>query len=416
MSAGMVDIDRDDLEVNYGVDFGRTHETIAKRSRFPEYRRRGSAPTRVSGMHCRRNKRWTWGSGRGARMMNARAFAGCLAVALAAVASVSQAVTIDFTPVNNVGNAPNPATGFGAVSNLFYISKYETTNDQYVSFLNSVDASGTNPNGIYQSSATVAGVGATFNPIAFSAGAPSGSKYSVAAGEAANPVVFVSWFSAARFANWLNNGQQANVASMETGAYTLNNQTSGAPVARNPGAQVFLPNVNEWTKAAYYNGATANYRTYPYRGGASAVPTAVTTGTGVLGNNAANYGAAQGRTTGLTDIGLYASSASWYQMYDAFGNAGEFTETASSVDPATRAMLLGSSWRLGTGGVANWTSSSISNSYVTSSFSDSIGFRVAAVPEPTTMALAGVGLTSLGGMEWLKRRRRKVAVALQCAA
>ena len=66
MSAA-VDTYRDEMEATYAVDFSRDREPTKARSRFPEYRRRGGAPTRVSGMHCRRNKRWTWGSGRGAR-------------------------------------------------------------------------------------------------------------------------------------------------------------------------------------------------------------------------------------------------------------------------------------------------------------------------------------------------------------
>jgi len=82
MSAA-VEIYRDDLDASYAVDFGRDREPTQKRSRFPEYRRQGNPPSRVNGMHCRRQKRWTWGSGRGARMLNARAFAGSLAFAVA---------------------------------------------------------------------------------------------------------------------------------------------------------------------------------------------------------------------------------------------------------------------------------------------------------------------------------------------
>ena len=411
MSA-VVESHRNDLDVSYAVDFSRDREPVKQRSRFPEYRRTGSAPARVNGMHCRRSKRWTWGSGRGARMQNARAFAGCLAVALASVSASVLGVTIDYAPVNNAGNPANPATGIGAVSSLFNISKYETTNSQYADFLNSVDAAGTNPNSVYQPSAVTSGT-TFFNPITFNAGASSGAKYSVGGGNATKGVTFVSWFSAARFANWLNNGQQSSSASMETGAYTLSNQTSGAAVARNPGASVFLPNADEWTKATFFNAATVNYRQFPYKGGGTA-PTAVTSGTGVLGTNVANYGAAQGLTTGLTNVGLYANAKSWYGLYDAFGNAGEFTETVSATSPADRVMLLGSSWRLGTGGVGSWTSNTASNTYLTSNFSDSMGFRVAAVPEPATIALAGVGIVSLAGLDWLKRRKRK-AVAQQAS-
>ena len=113
MSA-VVESHRNDLDVSYAVDFSRDREPVKQRSRFPEYRRTGSAPARVNGMHCRRSKRWTWGSGRGARMQNARAFAGCLAVALASVSASVLGVTIDYAPVNNAGNPANPATGLGA--------------------------------------------------------------------------------------------------------------------------------------------------------------------------------------------------------------------------------------------------------------------------------------------------------------
>ena len=80
-------INYEDMEMSYAVDFGRDREPTQNRSRRPAYRRAGSGPARVNGIHHRRSKRWTWGSGRGARMQNLRAFAGCLAVAVAGFAS-----------------------------------------------------------------------------------------------------------------------------------------------------------------------------------------------------------------------------------------------------------------------------------------------------------------------------------------
>jgi hypothetical protein len=38
-----------------------------------------------------------------------------------------------------------------------------------------------------------------------------------------------------------------------------------------------------------------------------------------------------------------------------------------------------------------------------------LGFRVAAVPEPTTIALAGTGLAGLAGLNWMKRRKKAAA-------
>ena len=179
MSAA-VDTYRDEMDVSYAVDFGRDREPSAKRSRHPQYRRTGSAPARVSGMHCRRNKRWTWGSGRGARVLNLRAFASCVAFAVASLSTVVFGVTVDYAFVGSPGNPANSSTGWGAVSDVFKISKYETTNTQYVEFLNKVDSAGTNPNGVYNSLMGSDALGG----ITFNSGAASGSKYAVKIGRA----------------------------------------------------------------------------------------------------------------------------------------------------------------------------------------------------------------------------------------
>jgi sulfatase modifying factor 1 len=71
----------------------------------------------------------------------------------------------------------------------------------------------------------------------------SGSfSYSVTGGFESKPVVYVSWFDAARFANWMMNGQGSS--DMESGAYTLNGATSGI-ITANIGAQVYLPSEDE---------------------------------------------------------------------------------------------------------------------------------------------------------------------------
>ena len=55
------------------------------------------------------------------------------------------------------------------------------------------------------------------------------------------PVNFVSWFDAARVANWLMNGA-TGTSSTETGAYTLvGGQTSGTAPARNSDATFYVP-------------------------------------------------------------------------------------------------------------------------------------------------------------------------------
>jgi formylglycine-generating enzyme required for sulfatase activity len=403
MSAGL-GIYRDEMEVSYAVDFGRDREPTQKRSRHPEYRRKGSAPTRVSGMHCRRNKRWTWGSGRGARMQNARAFAGCLAFAVASLAASAFGVTINYNFVGNPGNpgnsASNPA-GLGAVSDIFKMATTETTNQQYVDFLNTVDPNGSNPNSIYNASMGSSAVGG----ITFNAGGGSGAKYTVKSGTASTggsyatmPVSFVTWFSAARFANWLQNGQVSGTAAMETGAYTLNGATSGNIVARNPGAQVFLPSVNEWYKAAFYTGTGSTYTTWQTN--SNSTPTATVTNVSLV--NAANYSSA---AVAAMNVGSYINSTSAYGMYDMLGNVAEMTDnTGASTSTSFRAM--GGGWG---GSVAAWNGTSAAVNQLGTFSNQSYGFRVAAVPEPGTIALAGMGIAGLAGLDWMKRRKKRLA-------
>src|SRR2546426_9948042 len=62
------------------------------------------------------------------------------------IASSASAVTIDWTPVGNRGNACDPQSQgcFGSVGYPYQISKYEVTNAQYAEFLNAVAKTDTN--------------------------------------------------------------------------------------------------------------------------------------------------------------------------------------------------------------------------------------------------------------------------------
>jgi formylglycine-generating enzyme required for sulfatase activity len=142
-----------------------------------------------------------------------------------------------------VGDAGNAAdtTGYGAVADVFAIGKYEVTIGQYRTFLNSV-ASVTSDsyivnlwNASMASNLNIAG-------ISRSGSGTLGDPYSYSViGSDNQPITYVSWFDAARFANWVNNGATLG-ASTETGAYTLNGATSGIFTV-NPGATWSLPSV-----------------------------------------------------------------------------------------------------------------------------------------------------------------------------
>ncbi len=313
-------------------------------------------------------------------------------------------MTIDWVTVGNPENAAQSSVnrahgttggdGYGAVSYSYKIGKYEVTNDQYTVFLNAVDPGGSNPNGIYNSSmGTMFRGGISYNP-----GAANGAKYTVRSNMGNKPVFYVSWYDAARFTNWLHNGQGGG--STETGAYTLNNNT-GLPT-RNSGAQVWLPSENEWYKAAYYDptkGVSGGYWLYATQ--SDTVPTVATanTTTGDVSNAAANvanynYGAVWNNQTGhVTTVGS-AGANNYYGTFDMGGNVWEWSD---AVIDGTWRRLRGGSWES-----LNETSlrSAATSTMDPTMESDDYGFRVASlaeasVPEPSGMVLVMLLSTGL---------------------
>ena len=170
-------------------------------------------------------------------------------------------------------------------------------------FLNAKGSS--NSAGIYNG--TMGATGAYGSNIVQS-GSSGSYTYSVSSTYADRPVVGVTWFDAARFINWLGNGQ--GNGSMETGAYTLNGATSGNAVAKNSTATVYIPSEDEWYKAAYYNAANSTYSLYPNG------QNSITTGD-------ANYDGIVGHTTA---VGTYSGDASSYGTFDQGGNAWEWND------------------------------------------------------------------------------------------
>jgi sulfatase modifying factor 1 len=326
---------------------------------------------------------------------SSRSFCRCfLAACLCAVGigvgmEPAHAVTIDWVTVGDPGNAAD-TTGYGAVADSFQIMKFEWTNSQYVQFLNAVDPSGMNPNAIYNIN-----MGSNlWGGISFTSGASDGSKYAAKTNMGDKPVNYVSWWDAARVANWLQNGQGSG--STETGAYTLTSGTSGPAPALNSGATFYVPTENQWYKAAFYKGSGTNAGYWDYSTGSDTAPTAVSadgTGAGSAGStgNFANFGNGavwNGLTGNVTTVGTNGGPSP-YDTFDMSGNVSEWNDLTGAAG-STRGRR-GGGWN---GSALNLSSSS-SNPLDASSEIAALGFRLAspvAVPEPSTwvMALAGI--------------------------
>lgn len=324
-----------------------------------------------------------------------------------------------FVEVGDPGNT-NSNLGYGAVNYAYGIGKYEVTIGQYCEFLNAVAKS--DPYGLYD-----AQMGTNLNMGGISRSGSSGSyNYSLmdnGGSSASRPIVFMSAWRAMRYANWMSNGKESG--STESGAYTLNGQTSGLLPERNPNAGFYVPTENEWYKSAYYdptmNSGSGGYRVY-------ATASDTTPGNSVgSASNQANYLASgiasvtQVSTYDpsqkyLTDVGAFVGSASFYGTFDQGGNASELLidpTLGSGIDPNNGSVLLrGGSWASDTTS-AVWRknlSLPLQWSGFDSDFPfdspDYAGFRltyIQPVPEPSSVVLAGVGVCF--GIVWHLRRR-----------
>ena len=288
-------------------------------------------------------------------------------------------LTIDTVTVGDAGNAAD-TTGYGAVADVFAIGKYEVTIGQYTSFLNAVAA--TDTYSLYNAS-----MATDLNIAGITRAGSSGSfSYSVI-GSGSRPISYVSWFDAARFANWMNNGATVG-ASTETGAYTLNGATSGVNFTKNAGATWWMPSEDEWYKAAYYKGGGTNAGYWVY-------PTQSDSAPGNEVGGAANQANYSSTLNYLTDAGAFSASASAYDTFDQGGNVWEWNDA-----------VIGSSRGLRGG---SWAPSLVDDlqssgrGYGDPAFEYSaVGFRVASVPEPATAVLVLMGVGAL----YLWKRRR----------
>lgn len=123
----------------------------------------------------------------------------------------------NFVSVDNAGNS-NDNNGYGSVNYIYQINKYEITNDQYISFLNSIAI--TDYYGLYDTR-----MNSNLRGGIIRVGTNGAYSYSAKTNMGNKPVNFVSWINAARYCNWLTNRKPTglqNLNTTEDGAYYIN--------------------------------------------------------------------------------------------------------------------------------------------------------------------------------------------------
>jgi formylglycine-generating enzyme len=294
--------------------------------------------------------------------------------------------TIDFVQISNTDNAEDN-TGYGAVSYEYRVGKYEISRLQITKAKE---------------------LGMTY----VSSSGPSDN----------HPEAQITWYKAAWFVNWLNTstGHQAAYDLTYTNAsYSMKLWSSeqawtagGTNLYRNKDAFYFLPNENEWYKAAYYNPAGSNYFDYPT--GSDTAPGALRgrgeTGTpGGTGADTAVYGSPddnkgdEATDTHLASAYIYdAGGLSPYGTMAQGGNLWEWTESAydrNNNSGSELRTLRGGGW---SDVNATYLDASRRGDFDPNTAQDDLGFRVASVPEPSTYVLVLLG----AGAVYIWKRRK----------
>ncbi|MGP1309696.1 MAG: SUMF1/EgtB/PvdO family nonheme iron enzyme [Phycisphaerales bacterium] len=272
---------------------------------------------------------------------------------IAAVDAITQRFGLDFVTVGAPGNrswlpsernlpnfsSPNHIDDRGRVDYAYRVMRTEVVQDQYVEYVRAFRP-------LWLSMASLPGRVETGSPVDRSF---TGSGISILGGFDVNPAynnsaVTISWRNAARYANWLHNGaplagtpEAADWATYMTGAYTFTEQSFtenslGTPVTRNADARFWLPSLDEYLKAGYYDpnryeegapGGEEGYWRYPDTGNEPPV-------FGAPGEGEWGYGEDDTFAERLA-VGRYPDTQSPWGLLDVVGTAREFVETPWSI-------------------------------------------------------------------------------------
>ena len=239
-----------------------------------------------------------------------------------------------------ISSDSNPSSGLGIVDYDYGIGTHEVTADQWNKYRN------------------------VSTPVG-----PGTANYPNTSGN--QPVNRISWYEGAQFVNWLNTSQGHQAAYNYVGS-SLNmwdeGDQSASSVYRHKDAVYSLPSEDEWVKAAYWNGTSLQSHSTQ--------------------NNSFPVAGVDARYSGaIWDVG--SGTEELNGTYDMVGNVMEWTDNtpygSSSGNPTSARRLRGGAYNTNTADITD-----PKTAYNPLQEYTYVGFRVAAIPEPASIALIGL--------------------------
>lgn len=255
-----------------------------------------------------------------------------------------------YVSIGDINNPGDPVNRFkGTVPYVYCIARTELSNYEYCAFLNAV-AVKSDPFSLYDEN-----MGRSVCGGILRVASDDGFHYSCREGWENRPVVYIAYYDLARYANWMHYGcPSTGVSELGTtegnsilGAYDTSDfedvrKGIKPPYKnfgkRNRGGRFWIPDEDEWFKAAYYDPeliGSRKYHDYPTR--TSDLPA----------RWQANYMIDNELSVGepffVAEVDSYADAASYYGTLQQGGNVWEWIESWQYDVTGIRG-LRGGSW------------------------------------------------------------------------